>query len=84
MLKPAATQDEQTQATYDMDTKTRDVSKADEQGSQVTQYLVGLFVVVVGFVSWELAKDRWKKRDHAVLNRFAPRTNPNQRPHLNA
>lgn len=34
-----------------MDTKTRDVSKADEQGSQVTQYLVAFFLLAISLMA---------------------------------
>lgn len=47
---PAA-QEEQTQPTYDIDTKARDVSKAEEKGSQGTQWLVALFVLVLGLMA---------------------------------
>lgn len=47
----ATTREEQTQATYDMDTKTRDLSKADEQGSQITQYLVAIFLLAISVMA---------------------------------
>lgn len=50
-LTTTTSREEQTQATYDMDTKARDISKTEEQGSQVTQYLVALFLFAISLMA---------------------------------